>query len=179
MTRATESLTNVLPTERAETLQEQVSERVETALAHVEDSASRVKESEAVDQARRYASSAALATARGAGQLSLFLGRQGASLAKKGYERARTVPVKKVAQDVVRPLTSAVAPVEEKKSRKGRRIAIIVLVGASVAGGVGVLQEPPPRAAAGRVRSPEPARPRQHEHAGAHAAHGDEAPHRN
>ena len=135
MTRATESLTNLLPTERAETLQEQVSERVETALAHVEDSASRVKESEAVDQARRYARSAALATARGAGRLSLFLGRQGASLAKKGYERARTVPVKKVAQDVVRPLTSAVAPVEEKKSRKGRRIAIVVLVGAAVAGG--------------------------------------------
>lgn len=174
MTRATESLTNLLPTERAETLQEQVSERVETALAHVEDSASRVKESEAVDQARRYASSAALATARGAGQLSLFLGRQGASLAKKGYERARTVPVKKVAQDVVRPLTSAAAPVEEKKSRKGRRIAIIVLVGASVAGG-----RCSSRAAAASSRGsrplPEPARPRQHEHAGAHAAHCDEA----
>ncbi|BAH51751.1 hypothetical protein [Rhodococcus opacus] len=135
MTRATESLTNLLPTERAEHLQEQVSERVETALAHVEDSASRVRESEAVDQALRCARSAALATARGAGQLGLFLGRQGASLAKQGYDRARTVPVKKVAQDVVRPLTSTVAPVEEKKSRKGRRIAIVVLVGAAVAGG--------------------------------------------
>ncbi|OUS97514.1 hypothetical protein [Rhodococcus sp. NCIMB 12038] len=135
MTRATESLTNLLPTERAEHLQEQVSERVETALAHVEDSAVRVKESEAVDQALRCARSAALAAARGAGQVSVFLGRQGASLAKKGYERARTVPVKEVTQDVIRPLTSAVAPVEEKKSRKGRRIAIVVLVGAAVAGG--------------------------------------------
>ena len=135
MTRATESLTHLLPTERAEHLQEQVSERVETALAHVEDSAVRVKESEAVDQALRCARSAALAAGRGAGQVSVFLGRQGASLAKKGYERARTAPVKEVAQDVIRPLTSTVAPVEEKKSRKGRRVAIIVLIGAAVAGG--------------------------------------------
>ena len=136
MTRATESLTNLLPTERAEHLQEQVSERVETALAHVEDSAVRVKESEAVDQALRCARSAALAAARGAGQVSVFLGKQGASLAKKGYERARTVPVKEVAQDVVRPLTSAVTHAEEKKkARKRRRIAIVVLVGAAVAGG--------------------------------------------
>ncbi|MDT2004903.1 hypothetical protein FXW78_09645 [Rhodococcus opacus] len=135
MTRATESLTHLLPTDRAETLQEHVSEGVETALAHIEESATRVKESEAVDQALRYASAAALAAARGTGKASLFLGRQGASLAKKGYARARTVPVKKVAQDVVRPLTSAVTPVEEKKSRKGRRIAIVVLLGAAVAGG--------------------------------------------
>jgi hypothetical protein len=136
MTRATESLTNLLPTERAEALQEQVTERVETALAHVEDSASRVKESEAVDQALRCSRAGALAAARGTGRVSVYLGRQGASLAKKGYARARTAPVKKVAQDVVRPLTEAVTHAEEKKkARRSRRIVIAVLVGAAVAGG--------------------------------------------
>ncbi len=125
----------MLSPERVETVQSQVSDGVENALAHVSDSTSRVKESEAVSHALRLTRSAALAAARGTGQLSLFLGRQGAALAKKGYECARTTPVPKVAHEMLQPTTSAAESVEQKKSRKGRRIAVVVLVGAAVAGG--------------------------------------------
>ncbi|AOW93892.1 hypothetical protein BFN03_17840 [Rhodococcus sp. WMMA185] len=152
MTRATDSLTNLLSTERAEAVQSQVSDGVETALAAVSDSTSRVKESEAVDRALRLTRSAALAAVRGTGQLSLFLGRQGAALARKGYECAKTTPVPKVAREMSVPAASATEPVEQKKSRKGRRIAVVVLVGAAVAGGVVLAKrrrrEHPPVAAA-------------------------------
>ncbi|WP_213575399.1 hypothetical protein [Rhodococcus sp. USK13] len=91
--------------------------------------------SEAVDQALRVARSAALTAATGTGSAGLFLGRQGVSLAKKGYTRARTTPVKKAAQGVVGSLTPGDSTATRTKSTRGRRLAIGVLIGSLIAGG--------------------------------------------
>src|SRR6476646_2050081 len=90
MTRVTESLSSQLP------------DTFDQAVARVEDSfeetATRIKESDAADNARRIAAVVATATARGAGQLGLFLGRQSAVLAKKGVECAKSLPAKSAAR---------------------------------------------------------------------------------
>ncbi|WP_287160819.1 hypothetical protein [Rhodococcus sp. (in: high G+C Gram-positive bacteria)] len=116
MTRVTESLSSQLP------------DTFDQAVARVEDSfeetATRIKESDAADNARRIAAVVATATARGAGQLGLFLGRQSAVLAKKGVECAKSLPAK-----------SAARAEREPKPRGRKRVGLFVIAGVAVIGG--------------------------------------------
>lgn len=69
-------------------------------------------------------------------------------MAKKGYECVRTSQVSKAGPDAmhplasaaIQPLASAAEPTEQKKSRKGRRIAIVILAGVAVLGGALVVR---------------------------------------
>lgn len=131
MTRVSESTTSPLSN--------RIPDGVEAALSRIEESASKVTESEAYDRAVRLAWRTASVAARGAGQFGLFLGRQGLSLAEKGVERARSLPAAQVVPDAVRPLISGDAT-EQKKSGTRRRIALVLVVGVAVAGGAAVFR---------------------------------------
>lgn len=121
MTRVTESLSSQIP----DTLDE--------ARALVEDTfeetASRIKESDAAASARRIAALVAISAARGAGQLGLFLGRQSAVLAKKGVECAKSIPAKSAARVPAVRIETAPRP------RGRKRIGLFVLAGVAVIGG--------------------------------------------
>lgn len=74
--------------------------------------------------ARRCAAVVAKSVARGAGQVGLFLGRQGAAAAKKGVECAKAIPSK-----------SAARSERAEKPRGRKRLAVFVIAGVAVIGG--------------------------------------------
>lgn len=114
MTRVTESLSTSLSAQLPDTL-DQARARVEDTL---EDAATRIKESDAAGNARRFAAAAAASIAHGAGQAGLFLGRQSAALAKKGVARAKAAPV-----------------TSNPKPRGRKRITVFIVAGLIAVGG--------------------------------------------
>lgn len=108
-------------------LSSQIPDTLDDALALVEDTfeetATRIKESETADNARRIAAVVATSVARGAGHLGLFLGRQSAVLAKKGVECAKSIPAR-----------SAERCARTEKPRGRGRIGVIAIAGVAVIG---------------------------------------------
>ncbi|CAN5525953.1 hypothetical protein BH09ACT9_BH09ACT9_19970 [soil metagenome] len=120
MTRVTESLSTQLP-DTFDHARARVEDTFDETAAYLEETAARIKESEAADNARRIAAVVATSVARGAGQVGLFLGRQGKVLAKKGVERAKAIPTKSAERT--------------EKPRGRKRVAVFVIAGVAVIGG--------------------------------------------
>lgn len=88
MTRVTESLSTQLP-DTFDHARARVEDTFDETAAYLEETAARIKESEAADNARRIAAVVATSVARGAGQVGLFLGRQAKSSPRRASSAQR------------------------------------------------------------------------------------------
>ncbi|MGC0366760.1 hypothetical protein ABH922_004744 [Rhodococcus sp. 27YEA15] len=123
MTRVTESLSTQLP-DSFDHARARVEETFDDTAAYLEETATRIKESDAADNARRIAAVVATSLARGAGQVGVFLGRQSAAVAKKGVAKAKQLPNR-----------SAERVEKTAKPRGRKRVVLFLIAGAAVAGG--------------------------------------------
>ena len=139
MTRVTESLSTQLP-DTFDHARARVEDTFDETAAYLEETAARIKESEAADNARRIAAVVATSVARGAGAGRVVPGSSGQSPRQEGRRARKGYPheVHGTHREASRP--QARHGVRHRRCRGDRWR--------------GVLQEPPTRASAGRFRTP-------------------------
>ena len=120
MTRVTESLSTQLP-DTFDHARARVEDTFDETAAYLEETAARIKESEAADNARRIAGQLYSHAPPHGGQVGVFLGRQGKVLAPTGVERATAIPTKSADRT--------------EKPRGRKRVTVFVIAGVAVIGG--------------------------------------------